>query len=124
MQFDIALFYRLPPVVIGQYSLTFAKIAFNQDYRILAHTYNSHTIISKCVLRAADFDHGYALEFSRLPDLMITNSIQLGITEYHRLAHADIDGLGKPRYEPVPAIQFHTSITSKYYGDDYAAESN
>jgi len=37
-----------------------------------------------------------------------------------------LPGLGKPRYEPVPAIQFHTSITSKYYGDDYAvtAESN
>ena len=37
-----------------------------------------------------------------------------------------LPGLGKPRYEPVSTIQFHTSITSKYYGDDYAvtAESN
>jgi len=37
-----------------------------------------------------------------------------------------LPGLGKPRYEPVTAIQFHTSITSKYYGDDYAvtAKSN
>jgi len=25
-----------------------------------------------------------------------------------------------PRYPPVKAIQFHTSITSKFYGDDYA----
>ena len=31
-----------------------------------------------------------------------------------------LPGLGKPLYEPVPAIQFHTSITSKHYGDDYA----
>jgi len=25
-----------------------------------------------------------------------------------------------PRYEPVRALEFHTRITSKYYGDDYA----
>jgi len=31
-----------------------------------------------------------------------------------------LPGLGKPKYPPVSAIQFHTSITSKYYGDDYA----
>jgi isopenicillin N synthase-like dioxygenase len=31
-----------------------------------------------------------------------------------------LPGLGPPRYEPVKAIQFHTRITSKYYGDDYA----
>ncbi len=31
-----------------------------------------------------------------------------------------LPGLGEPRYEPVSSIQFHTSITSKYYGDDYA----
>ncbi len=28
--------------------------------------------------------------------------------------------LGKPKYEPIEAIKFHTRITSKYYGDDYA----
>ena len=33
-----------------------------------------------------------------------------------------LPGLGTPRYEPVSAIKFHTKITSKYYGDDYAAE--
>ena len=33
-----------------------------------------------------------------------------------------LTGLGTPRYEPVSAIKFHTKITSKYYGDDYAAE--
>ena len=31
-------------------------------------------------------------------------------------------GLGEPKYEPVSAIKFHTAITSKYYGDDYAVE--
>jgi isopenicillin N synthase-like dioxygenase len=28
--------------------------------------------------------------------------------------------LPEPKYPPVKAIQFHTSITSKFYGDDYA----
>lgn len=31
-----------------------------------------------------------------------------------------LPGLGTPRYEPISAIEFHTNITSKYYGDDYA----
>jgi isopenicillin N synthase-like dioxygenase len=31
-----------------------------------------------------------------------------------------LPGLCKPRYEPIEAIKFHTRITSKYYGDDYA----
>ena len=31
-----------------------------------------------------------------------------------------LPGLGLPKYEPVKAIHFHTRITSKYYGDDYA----
>jgi isopenicillin N synthase-like dioxygenase len=31
-----------------------------------------------------------------------------------------LPGLGPPKYEPVKALQFHTRITSKYYGEDYA----
>jgi isopenicillin N synthase-like dioxygenase len=31
-----------------------------------------------------------------------------------------LPGLGAPKYPPVKAISFHTRITSKYYGDDYA----
>jgi isopenicillin N synthase-like dioxygenase len=31
-----------------------------------------------------------------------------------------LPGLGEPKYEPITAIRFHTAITSKYYGDDYA----
>ena len=31
-----------------------------------------------------------------------------------------LPGLGPAKYEPIKAIQFHTRITSKYYGDDYA----
>ncbi len=27
---------------------------------------------------------------------------------------------GRPKYEPIRAEKFHTAITSKYYGDDYA----
>ncbi len=31
-----------------------------------------------------------------------------------------LPGLGEPKYPPVKAINFHTGITSKYYGDEYA----
>jgi len=31
-----------------------------------------------------------------------------------------LPGLGAPKYEPIKAVRFHTSTTSKYYGDDYA----
>ncbi len=31
-----------------------------------------------------------------------------------------LPGTGEPRYPPISAIRFHTAITSKYYGDDYA----
>ncbi len=34
-----------------------------------------------------------------------------------------LPGLGPPRYEPVRAITFHTRSTSKFYGDDYAVET-
>lgn len=34
-----------------------------------------------------------------------------------------LPGLGKPKYDPVKAITFHTKSTSKFYGDDYAVES-
>ena len=33
-----------------------------------------------------------------------------------------LPGLGEPKYEPIRAVTFHTRITSKYYGDDYAAD--
>jgi len=32
--------------------------------------------------------------------------------------------LENPKYPPVSAIEFHTKITSKYYGDDYAVDSS
>ncbi len=34
-----------------------------------------------------------------------------------------LPGLPNPKYPPVKAIQFHTSITSKFYGDDYAVKA-
>ncbi len=34
-----------------------------------------------------------------------------------------LPGLGKPKYEPIKAVAFHTMTTAKYYGDDYAVES-
>ena len=33
-----------------------------------------------------------------------------------------LPGLENPKYEPISAVKFHTKITSKYYGDDYAKE--
>ena len=35
-----------------------------------------------------------------------------------------LPGLGEPKYPPVKAIAFHTRSTSKFYGDDYAVESD
>ena len=35
-----------------------------------------------------------------------------------------LPGLGKAKYPPVSAIEFHTKITSKYYGDDYAVDTS
>jgi len=32
-----------------------------------------------------------------------------------------LPGLGEPKYPPIRAEDFHTRITSKYYGDEYAA---
>lgn len=31
-----------------------------------------------------------------------------------------LPGLGEPKYPPIRSEEFHTAITSKYYGDDYA----
>lgn len=31
--------------------------------------------------------------------------------------------IADPKYRPVKAIEFHTSITSKFYGDDYAVKT-
>lgn len=33
-----------------------------------------------------------------------------------------LPGLGVPKYEPISAVKFHTNITSKYYGEEYAKE--
>jgi isopenicillin N synthase-like dioxygenase len=33
-----------------------------------------------------------------------------------------LPGLPNPKYPPVKAIEFHTSITSKFYGDGYAVK--
>lgn len=34
-----------------------------------------------------------------------------------------LPGLGPPRYPPIRALDFHTQITAKFYGDDYAVTS-
>ncbi len=33
-----------------------------------------------------------------------------------------LPGLGEPKYPPIRSEDFHTAITSKYYGDDYASQ--
>ena len=35
-----------------------------------------------------------------------------------------LPGTGEPRYPPVTALEFHTAITSKYYGKDYAVSED
>ncbi|MGI9615320.1 MAG: 2-oxoglutarate and iron-dependent oxygenase domain-containing protein [Acidimicrobiales bacterium] len=34
-----------------------------------------------------------------------------------------LPGLGAAKYEPIPVVTFHTRTTAKFYGDDYAVES-
>jgi isopenicillin N synthase-like dioxygenase len=34
-----------------------------------------------------------------------------------------LPGIPDPKYPPIKAIEFHTSITSKFYGDDYAVKA-
>jgi isopenicillin N synthase-like dioxygenase len=34
-----------------------------------------------------------------------------------------VPGIPNPKYPPIKAIEFHTSITSKFYGDDYAVKA-
>ena len=34
-----------------------------------------------------------------------------------------LPGIPNPKYAPIKALPFHTRITSKYYGEDYAVES-
>lgn len=33
-----------------------------------------------------------------------------------------LPGTGKPKYEPIKVITFHTRTTAKFYGDDYSVE--
>ncbi len=33
-----------------------------------------------------------------------------------------LEGTGNPKYTPISALEFHTAITSKYYGADYAVD--
>src|SRR5207247_6451872 len=35
-----------------------------------------------------------------------------------------LPGQTLPKYPPIQALSFHTRITSKYYGDDYAVDEN
>lgn len=35
-----------------------------------------------------------------------------------------LPGTGKPKYPPISALKFHTAITSKYYGADYAVDKS
>ncbi len=35
-----------------------------------------------------------------------------------------LPGTGEAKYPPISAIRFHTAITSKYYGEDYAVNED
>lgn len=57
-------------------------------------------------------------ELYQLPRITIPMAIYVWEDEILEV----LPGLGEPKYEPISAIKFHTRITSKYYGDDYAVE--
>ena len=47
-------------------------------------------------------------------------SIPMGIYVWENELLEVLPNTGTPKYNPISAIDFHTRITSKYYGDDYA----
>jgi isopenicillin N synthase-like dioxygenase len=50
-------------------------------------------------------------------------SFPLNIYLWERETLEVLPGLGTPKYPPIGVLEFHTAITSKYYGDDYAVKS-
>lgn len=63
---------------------------------------------------------GKPLDGSQTSDARISFPMAVYVWEDEILE--TLPGLGKPNYEPVKAITFHTRSTSKFYGDDYAVE--
>ncbi len=53
----------------------------------------------------------------RQPRVSFPMNVYLGEDEVLEV----LPGLGEPKYPPVRAEEFHTRITSKYYGDDYVS---
>ena len=49
-------------------------------------------------------------------------SIPMAIYLWEKEILEVLPSLTPAKYEPISAIKFHTGITSKYYGDDYAVE--
>jgi len=51
-------------------------------------------------------------------------SFPMAIYLWEREVLEVLPGLGPAKYPPIQALPFHTRITSKYYGDDYAVAEN
>lgn len=49
-------------------------------------------------------------------------TIPLAVYVWEEVMLEVLPGLEPKKYEPISAIKFHTGITSKYYGDEYAVE--
>ena len=50
---------------------------------------------------------------------MVRVSLPMAIYVWENIMLEVLPGLGKPKYPPIRAEEFHTKITSKFYGDDY-----
>ena len=59
---------------------------------------------------------------ARLVEARVSTPMAIYTWEDHMLEV--LPGLGEPKYPPVRAEEFHTAITSKYYGDDYAGPAS
>lgn len=61
----------------------------------------------------------------RDPDVrrQVRTSYPLNIYLPEEVMLEQLPGLGPPRYPPIRALDFHTQITAKFYGDDYAVTS-
>lgn len=61
----------------------------------------------------------------RSPELLSEPRVSIPMAIYVWEDHTleVLPGLGEPRYDPIKAITFHTKTTAKYYGEDYAVDS-
>ena len=89
---------------------------------IIINTGDYLQLISNDLLPSTTHRVGKPRDGSHLAEARVSFPIAVYVRENELLEV--LPGLGPPRYEPVRAIAFHTRSTSKFYGDDYAVDTD